>query len=95
MNAPFTVRTDQDALTMSVPAPVSALSWAILNGGFCYADHVINHRVRGGDARFCAQPARWLEEAALGLGLRGVVVAMATAVEMKNLVHAALSGGGF
>jgi adenosylcobinamide amidohydrolase len=94
MNAPFAVRVDQDALIVSFPAPVRALSWAVLNGGFCHADHIINHHVSGGDARFCDQPGRWLQEAASRLGLKGVVVAMATAVEMKNSVQVSLAGGG-
>jgi adenosylcobinamide amidohydrolase len=94
MNAPFAVRVDQDALIVSFPAPVRALSWAVLNGGFCHADHIINHHVSGGDARFCDQPGRWLQEAASRLGLEGVVVAMATAVEMKNSVQVSLAGGG-
>jgi adenosylcobinamide hydrolase len=93
MNAPFTVRADHDALIVSFPAPVRALSWAVLNGGFCHADHVINHHVRGGDQLFCARPKRWLEQAAARLGLPGKVVAMATAVEMKNSVQASLSSG--
>jgi len=94
INAPFAVRTDQDALIVSFPAPVRVLSWAVLNGGFCHADHVINHQVRGDDTRFCDQPARWLEEAASRLGLDGVVVAMATAVQIKNFIRVSLSGAG-
>lgn len=93
MNGPFAVRSDQDALIVSFPEPVRALSWAVLNGGFCHADHVINHHVRGSDRLFCAQPERWLEQAAARLGLQGKILAMATAVEMKNLVQASLSGG--
>lgn len=94
MNRLFIVRAEQDALIVSFTVPVRVLSWAVRNGGFCYADHVINHHVRGDDARFCARPGRWLEEAALGLGLGGVVVGMATAVEMEHLAHVELSGGG-
>jgi len=93
MNGPFAVRADQDALIVSFPAPVRALSWAVLNGGFCYADHVVNHQVGGGDRLFCARPERWLEHATVRLGLQGKVVAMATAVEMKNSVQVSLSGG--
>jgi adenosylcobinamide amidohydrolase len=94
VNVPFAVRTGQDALIVSFPAPMRTLSWAVLNGGFCYADHVINHHISGNDARFCDQPQRWLEEAASRLGLEGVVVAMATAVQMQNFVRVSLSGGG-
>jgi len=93
MNAPFAIRADQDALIVSFPAPVRALSWAVLNGGFCHADHVINPHVRGSDRLFSAQPEREFEQAAVRLRLMGKVVAMATAVEMKNLVQASLSGG--
>ena len=94
MNAPFTIRSDRDALIVSFSVPVRALSWAVLNGGFCHADHVINHHVRGNDRLFCAQPERWLEQAVARLGLQGKVVAMATAVEMKNLVQVSLPRGG-
>jgi adenosylcobinamide amidohydrolase len=84
MNAPFAIHADQDALIVSFPAPVRALSWAVLNGGFCHADHVINHHVSGTDRMFSAQPERWLEQAAVRLRLPGTVVAMATAVGMEN-----------
>jgi len=94
MNAPFIVRADQDAFILSFPTPSRTLSWAVVNGGFCYADHVINHHVRGSNTRFCAQPSLWLERAALGMGLQGKVVAMATAVEMKQLVRVSMSSGG-
>jgi adenosylcobinamide amidohydrolase len=92
MNAPF-IRADQDAFILSFSAPARTLSWAVVNGGFCYADHVINHHV-GNNTRFCAQPSLWLERAALGLRLQGKVVAMATAVEMKHMVRVSMSGGG-
>ncbi|MGH7875657.1 MAG: adenosylcobinamide amidohydrolase, partial [Candidatus Binatia bacterium] len=94
MNESFAVRADQDALIVSFPEPVRALSWAVLNGGFCQADHVINHHIRGDDARFCNDPQRWLEQAAARMDLQGKVVAMATAVEMKDLVQISLSGRG-
>lgn len=94
ISAPFTVRAERNALIVSFAAPARALSWAVLNGGFCRADHVINHHVSGGDPWFCAQPERWLEGAAVRLGLQGKVVAMATAVEMNSLVRAAQSAAG-
>jgi adenosylcobinamide hydrolase len=93
MNSPFIVRTEREALIVSFAAPARALSWAVLNGGFCQADHVLNHRVSGSDAWFCARPDLWLERAASELGLQGKVVAMATAVEMKQLVRASMSSG--
>jgi adenosylcobinamide amidohydrolase len=93
MNAPFTVRSDQDALIVSFHAPARTLSWAVLNGGFCHADHVINHHVSGGDRLFCARPERWLQEASGRLGLHGTVVAMATAVRMDNVVQIPLLVG--
>lgn len=93
VNAPFIVCAEPDALILSFPAQVRVLSWAVLNGGFCHADHVVNHCVRGDDAWFSAQPGPWLEHAAMNLGLEGSVVAMATAVEMKNLVRVSMSGG--
>jgi adenosylcobinamide hydrolase len=94
MNRPFIVRADQDALVVSFLAPARVLSWAVLNGGFCHADHVINHHVSSDDRWFCAEPERWLEESASQLGLQGTVVGMATGVEMKTLVEVSLCGGG-
>ena len=93
MNLSFTIRIEQDALIVSFPAPARTLSWAVLNGGLCHADHVINHHVSGSDGLFCAQPERWLEQAAARMNLQGKVVAMATAVEMKNRVQVFVCGG--
>ena len=93
MNLSFTVRIEQDALILSFPAPARTLSWAVLNGGFCHADHVINHHVSGGDELFCAQPERWLEQAAARMDLQGKVVAMATAVELKTRVQVSVCCG--
>jgi adenosylcobinamide hydrolase len=90
MNSPFSVRQQQDALILSFSSPARTLSWAVLNGGFCRADHVINHRVDKKNSLFCAQPAPWLEHAATELGLQGRVVAMATAVNMKHLSRVSL-----
>jgi adenosylcobinamide amidohydrolase len=87
MNSRFSVRQQQDALILSFSSSMRTLSWAVLNGGFCRADHVINHHIDGKNALFCAQPAPWLEHAATELGLRGKVVAMATAVNMQHLVR--------
>jgi adenosylcobinamide hydrolase len=94
LSAVYTLRLESDVFIVSFSAPVRALSWAVLNGGFCYADHIINHRVRGSDRAFCAQPRSWLRHAAIDLGLHGKIVAMATAVEMENLSQASMSGGG-
>ena len=92
MNGAFMMQVEQDVFILSFSAPVRVLSWAVLNGGFCYADHIINHRVRGSDCSFCDRPRRWLQRSATKLGLNGKVVAMATAVEMDNLSQASLSG---
>jgi adenosylcobinamide amidohydrolase len=94
MSEHFALRIDNDALIVSLPETVRVLSWAVLNGGFCYADHVINHHVRGSDDFFCAQPEQWLKQATMRLGLQGKSVAMATAVEMKNLVRISLCEDG-
>src|SRR5262245_12962111 len=93
MNSPFSVRQQQDALIVSFASPARTLSWAVLNGGFCHADHVINHHIDGKNGLFCAQPAPWLGHAATKLGLQGRVVAMATAVEMKHLVRVSMKSG--
>jgi len=80
---------------VSFPAPARVLSWAVLNGGFCHADHIINQHVSRDDRWFCAEPERWLEESACRrLGLQGTIVALATAVEMKKLVEVSFSAGG-
>jgi adenosylcobinamide amidohydrolase len=94
MNSPFSVRCHQDALILSFSSPARTLSWAVLNGGFCHARHVINHHVDGNDTLFCAQPGPWLERAALALNLQGKVVAMATAVEMRYTVHVSMENPG-
>ena len=93
MGSPFIVREERDAVVVSFSAPARTLSWAVLNGGFCHAHHIINHHVDGNDALFCAQPGPWLERAASGLGLQGKVVGMATAVEMKHLVRVSMESG--
>jgi adenosylcobinamide hydrolase len=93
MDSPFIVREERDALIVSFASPARTLSWAVLNGGFCHAHHIINHHVSGNNTLFCAQPGPWLERAASGLGLRGNVVGMATAVEMKHLVRVSMESG--
>ena len=93
-NSPFDVRRERDALIVSFASPARTLSWAVLNGGFCHARHVINHHVDGKDALFCAQPGPWLERAASGLGLQGKVVGMATAVEIRHMIQVSMIGGG-
>jgi adenosylcobinamide amidohydrolase len=87
MNPAFTTRRDENALVLSFPAPVRVLSWAVLNGGFSSADHVVNHCVDIDDRAFCANPRCWLERAAARLKLPGTVVGMATAVQMKHVVR--------
>jgi len=93
MNEPFIDRVDSNALIVSFSAPARVLSWAVLNSGFCNADHIVNHHVSGSDPQFCAEPERWLGRATKELGLCGTVVAMATAVTMKNLVRVSTSSG--
>ena len=93
-NSSFNVRQERDALIVSFASPARTLSWAVLNGGFCHARHIINHHVDGKDALFCAQPGPWLERAATALGLRGKVVAMATAVEIRHTVQVTMTDGG-
>ncbi len=93
MNSSFSVRQEQESLIVSFASPVRTLSWAVLNGGFCHARHVINHHVDGKNPLFCAQPGPWLERAAAELGLRGKIVAMATAVEMRHTVQVSMIGG--
>jgi adenosylcobinamide amidohydrolase len=92
VDEPFIVRASRNAVTVSFPAPARILSWALLNGGFCRGDHIVNHCVDADDLRFCAQPRTWLEKAVVNLGLEGKTVAMATAVPMKH--HAQASFGG-
>jgi adenosylcobinamide amidohydrolase len=93
-NSPFSVCQERDVLILSFASPARTLSWAVLNGGFCHARHVINHHVDGKDALFCAQPGPWLERAVSGLGLQGKVVGMATAVEIRHMIQVSMIGGG-
>jgi adenosylcobinamide hydrolase len=93
-NSQFSFRQEPEALIVSFASPARTLSWAVLNGGFCHARHVINHHVDGKDALFCAQPGPWLERAASGLGLQGKIVGMATAVAMRHMVQVAMTSGG-
>ena len=76
---------------VSFPTSARVLSWALVNGGFCHGDHIVNHWVHCDDPWFIARPRQWLKRAAMNLGLQGTVVAMATAVEMKNLVRVSFS----
>ena len=92
--SPFSVCQERDVLILSFASPARTLSWAVLNGGFCHARHVINPHVDGKDALFCAQPGPWLERAASGLGLQGKVVGMATAVEIRHMIQVSMIGGG-
>jgi adenosylcobinamide hydrolase len=93
MDLPFIAREERDALIVSFSAPTRSLSWAVLNGGFCQARHIINYHVTGDNALFWTEPGPWLERAASRLGLEGKVIGMATAVGMRNLVRVSLEGG--
>jgi len=85
------IRLEQDALIVSLYRPVRVLSWAVLSGGFCYADHIINHHVDKDDSAFAADPRKWLNGAVRRLGLYGKVVGMATGVKMESLEQASFS----
>jgi hypothetical protein len=37
---PFTLSVGAHALIVSFPAPAPVLSWALLNVGFCWSEHV-------------------------------------------------------
>lgn len=88
------IRVERDVLILSFPQPVRTLSWAVLNGGFCYADHVVNHHVKKeATTTFLADPQDWLLSRVVGLGLEGVVVGMATAVGMRFLAQSNFSDG--
>lgn len=85
------IRVEQDALILGFSQPVRTLSWALLNGGFCYADYLINHHVTKGNKAFAADPHRWLENQVHRLKLEGTIVGLATAVEMRSLAEASLT----
>lgn len=87
------IRRERDALIISFPQPAATLSWAVLNGGFCYAHHIVNHHVEGGDSSFAADPEEWLRRQVGNLNLGGKAVAMATAVETASLVEVSFSDG--
>lgn len=81
-------------MILSFPQPVRTLSWAVLNGGFRDADHVVNHHVKKtATTAFLADPQDWLLSRVVRLGLEGTVVGMATAVEMRFLAQSHLSDG--
>src|SRR4030095_8490867 len=92
-NSPFSVRHERDALIVSFASPARTLSWAVLNGGFCHAHHIINHHVNGNDGLFCAQPSLWLERAAGRPRLQGEIVGMATAAEKENPGRVSMASG--
>jgi adenosylcobinamide amidohydrolase len=89
----ITIHKERDALILSFPQPGLTLSWAVLNGGFCRADHIVNHHVDAGDLDFAADPEGWLQRRVGLLNLEGKIVAMATAVDMAFLVQIAFSDG--
>ena len=89
---PFAVRAGEDAIVVSFRTPARVLSWALLNGGLCQSDHIVNHYVRNDDLRFCADPRSWLTRAVETLALDGKTVAMATAVPMKNYAQVSFAG---
>ena len=88
----FSVRAGENAIIVSFRAPARVLSWALLNGGLCRSDHIVNHYVRSDDVRFCADPRSWLTNAVENLALDGKAVAMATAVPMKNYAQVSFAG---
>jgi len=85
------IRVEHEALVLSFPQPVRVLSWAVLNHGFCYANHMINHHVDKDDAGFAVDPEEWLNSAVRRLGLHGTVVGMATGVKIELLEQASFS----
>ena len=88
------IRVETDILILSFPQPVRTLSWAVLNGGLCHADYVVNHHVKKeATATFLANPQDWLLSRVARLGLEGTVVGMATAVEMRFLAQSHFSDG--
>jgi adenosylcobinamide amidohydrolase len=90
----FRVRRERESLILSFPQPANTLSWAVLNGGFCHADHIINHHVKKADtANFLNNAQDWLLNRVACLGLEGTVVGMATAVEMRFLAQSHFSDG--
>lgn len=89
----FCVRRERVALIITFSQPVPTLSWAVLNGGFCHANHVVNYHVDRDDAGFAANPEAWLCRQVHRLELEGKAVVMATGVEMSTLVQASFSDG--
>ena len=94
MNAALMVGVEQDVSVVSFSTPVRALSWAVLNGGFCYADHIINHECAAAMHLSASNHAPGCSGRLRSWGVHGKVVAMATAVDMANLTQVSLSGGG-
>jgi adenosylcobinamide hydrolase len=89
----FEHRVIGETLVVSFLQPVQILSWAILNGGFrSRVAHLINHCVKtcspGGMA-----PETCLRQVGGRLGLKGTVVGMMTAADIRRYAFSSASYG--
>lgn len=79
---PFQHRIIGSTLVVSFARPYHVLSWAILNGGFRpKVSHIVNHQVESSSAS--TRPAKTLRQTAGRLGLKGTVVGLMTAADVR------------
>jgi adenosylcobinamide amidohydrolase len=76
-------RVMQETLVLSFPRPMNVVSWALLNGGFrSDVTHIINHRVVTRETE--ELPTKTLRRVVVRLNLKGTVVGMMTAVDIRR-----------
>ncbi len=79
----FKHRIMGSTLVVSFPRETRVLSWAILNGGIRpNVKHIINHHVEGSTLK--SEPATTLRQVVSRLGLKGTVVGMMTAADVRH-----------
>lgn len=91
---PFEHRIVGDALIVSFSRPVQVMSWSILHGGFRpQTTHIINQHIDA-SSQESTPPATYLRQAVSRLGLRGTVVGMMTAADVRRYSFAKTTHAG-
>ncbi len=79
----FEHRIVANTLVLSFHRPVRVMSWAILNGGLRpNTSHIVNHHVESCSPK--DEPAKILRQVTSRLGLKGTVVGMMTAADVRH-----------
>ncbi len=86
------IETKKSHVLVSFASPWRTLSSAIVGGGFMETDHIINLHVKKGYKSDC--PQKDIEKAVRRLELKGTVVGMMTAADIKNAVQTHESKAG-